>query len=171
MASIESWMMSGVNRQSLVHSVRTAVAATVSFAVARLVGMPEAYWAAVTTLIVMQSTLGAALTVSWKRLVGTALGALVSVLVAIYLPPGALVFGAMVLVLGLVCAVLHLDRTAYRFSSITLAIITLVARTKPAWIVATHRFIEVSLGIVVGLAITAVWPEGRAAPSASASSR
>ena len=159
MASIKGWIVSGISRQALVHSVRTAVAATVSLAVARLVRMPEAYWAAVTTLIVMQSTLGAALTVSWKRLVGTALGACVGALVTTYFPPKALVFGAVVFAIGLISATLHLDRTAYRFASITLAIVMLIRRTNPAWVVATHRFAEVSVGIVVGLALTALWPE------------
>ncbi len=34
----------------------------------------------------------------------------------------------------------------------------LIARTKQAWIVAAHRFVEVAVGIAVGLALTAVWP-------------
>jgi len=34
----------------------------------------------------------------------------------------------------------------------------LIARTKQAWIVAAHRFVKVSVGIAVGLALTAVWP-------------
>ena len=50
-----------VNRRVLVHSVRTAVAAVASLVVARALGLPEAYWATITTLIIMQSTLGAAL--------------------------------------------------------------------------------------------------------------
>jgi uncharacterized membrane protein YccC len=54
----------GVNRASIIHAVRTAVAAVVSLLVARLLRLPESYWAAVTALIVMQSTLGAALTAS-----------------------------------------------------------------------------------------------------------
>jgi uncharacterized membrane protein YccC len=56
MARVRSWTLSSLNRQALVHSVRTAVAATVSLLVARLFRLPEAYWAAITTLIVMQST-------------------------------------------------------------------------------------------------------------------
>jgi len=159
MASIKSWVPATLNRQALVHSARTAVAASVSLAVARLFKLPEAYWAAVTTLIVMQSTLGAALEVSWRRFVGTALGALVGALVTVYFPPSALVFAGVVFGIGLLAAALHLDKTAYRFASITVAIIMLVARNKPAWIIATHRFVEVSVGIAVGLALTAVWPE------------
>jgi uncharacterized membrane protein YccC len=58
---------------------------------------------------------------------------------------------------------LRLDRAAYRFAGITLAIILLVARTQPMWMVAAHRFVEVSIGIAVGLIFTAVWPEGQPA--------
>jgi uncharacterized membrane protein YgaE (UPF0421/DUF939 family) len=69
------------------------------------------------------------------------------------------VFGVAIFVLGLLCAALHLDRPAYRFASITLAIVTLIVRNQPAWKVATHRFFEVSIGIAVGLVMTALWPE------------
>jgi uncharacterized membrane protein YccC len=61
--------------------------------------------------------------------------------------------------LGLLCALLHLDRPAYRFAGITLAIIVLVPPAEPAWRMALHRFVEVSVGIAVGLAATKVWPE------------
>ena len=54
----------------LVHSVRTAVAAVLSVLVARLFRLPETYWAAVTTLVITQSSLGAALTVSWQCFIG-----------------------------------------------------------------------------------------------------
>jgi hypothetical protein len=44
--------------------------------------MPEAYWAAIATLVVMQSTLGATLTLSLERIVGTAVGVSVGALEA-----------------------------------------------------------------------------------------
>src|SRR5579863_7042000 len=66
------------------HSLRTAVAAGVSLAVARLFKMPEAYWAPVTTLIIMQSTVGAALNVSIARILGTVLGCVVGAIASIY---------------------------------------------------------------------------------------
>jgi hypothetical protein len=52
-----------------------------------------------------------------------------------------------------------LDRTAYRFAGITEVIVMLVARERPARIIAAHRFVEVSLGIAVALIVTAAWPE------------
>jgi hypothetical protein len=30
---------------------------------------------------------------------------------------------------------------------------------EPIWTVAQHRFVEVTVGIVVAMAVTAVWPE------------
>jgi uncharacterized membrane protein YgaE (UPF0421/DUF939 family) len=134
----------------------------VSLFVARLFRLPEAYWAAITTLIVMQSTLGAALTVSGQRFAGTALGAAVGALLAAHFEPRVIVFGAGVFVIGVICTGLHLERNAYRFAGITLAIVMLVARAESPWQIAAHRFVEVSLGIVVGLMLTALWPEDAA---------
>jgi uncharacterized membrane protein YgaE (UPF0421/DUF939 family) len=142
------------------HSVRTAVAAVASLLIARLFRLPEAYWAPITTLVITQSSLGAALTVSRQRFVGTAIGAVVGAAVASHFGSHVLVFGIGVFILGLLCAVAHLDRSAYRFGGITLAIVLLVPRAGSAWQIAFHRFAEVSIGIGVALMLAMVWPEG-----------
>lgn len=149
------------NRAALIHSTRTAVAGVVSWYVARLFRLPEAYWATITTMVVMQSELGAALTVSWQRFAGTALGAVVGGLIGLHhgYQMEALIFGATVFLMGLFCAIVRLDRSAYRFSGVTLAIILLISSDKPAWLVATRRFFEVTVGIVVALILTAIWPD------------
>jgi uncharacterized membrane protein YccC len=148
-----------VGRQVVVHSVRTAVAAVVSLVVARLFGLTEAYWAPITTLVITQSSLRETLSVSRHRFIGTALGALVGAIVAIKIGPNIFAFGAAVLILGLLCALVGSDRTAYRFGGVTLAIVLLVPRTNSAWDMAFHRFAEVSIGIGVALVMTVVWPE------------
>jgi uncharacterized membrane protein YccC len=144
---------------SALHAARTTTAAVVSVLVARALKMPEPYWATVTTIVVMQSTLGAAWKVSATRFAGTAVGAVSGGLLATYFGANLWVFAIAIFGTGLLCTVLHLDRTAYRFAGITLAIIMLVARDRAAWIIAVHRFAEVSLGIAVALVLTAVWPE------------
>jgi Fusaric acid resistance protein-like len=70
--------------------------------------------------------------------------------------------------IGLLSFGFRLEKTAYRYASVTLTIIVLIPRTNPAWIVALHRFIEVSVGIVVALAVVAFWPERSAIPSKNA---
>jgi uncharacterized membrane protein YccC len=141
----------------LAHSARTAIAAAVSLAVARLFKLPEAYWAAVSTLVVMQSTLGAAWAISKSRLIGTALGAALGALLASYFSPGIILFGLAIFALGLTCAVLRLDQSAYRFAGISLAIVMLIVRAQAPWVAGIHRFVEVSIGIVVGLLLTGAW--------------
>jgi uncharacterized membrane protein YccC len=148
-----------VHRQVVVHSVRTALAAMGSLVVARLFGLPEAYWAPVTTLVITQSSLRETLSVSWHRFIGTALGALVGAIVAIQIGLNLLAFGAGVLILGLLCPLVGSDRTAYRFGGVTLAIVLLVPQTNSAWHMAFHRFAEVSIGIGVALILTVLWPE------------
>jgi uncharacterized membrane protein YccC len=149
----------------LVHSLRTAVAAAVSVFAARLFRLPEVYWAPVTTLVITQSSLGAALAVSGQRFIGTALGAVVGAIVATYFGPKLLIFGVSIFILGLLSAAVHSHRSAYRFAGVTLAIVLLVPRTEPAWRVAFHRFAEVSIGIGVALVFALLWPEREEKPS------
>jgi len=149
----------------LVHSVRTAVAAVASLLVARLLRLPASYWAPITTLVITQSSLGAAFAVSSQRFIGTALGAVFGGLVACTFPPSVLVFGVCIFVLGLLCALMRSGYPAYRFGGITVAIVLLLPRTEPAWMVAFHRFAEVSIGIAVALIFAWVWPEREATPS------
>ena len=159
MESARAWLSSRVTPQWVIHSLRSTIAAVGSLLVARLLRLPEAYWAVLTTIVVMQSTLGAALKPSWQRFVGDALGAVSGALVATYFGTSTIVFTIGIFVLGLVCALLGLDRSAYRFAGLTLTIVLLITRQETPWMVAFHRFAEVSVGILVGLVVSALWPE------------
>ena len=67
--------------------------------------------------------------------------------------------GICVFILGLVCALTRSGHSAYRFGGVTLAIVVLIPRLEPAWLIAFHRFAEVSIGIGVALILAWVWPE------------
>jgi uncharacterized membrane protein YccC len=144
---------------SVRHAVRSAVAVVVSLLFARQFHLPESYWAAISTMIVMQSNLGASLPTSAQRLAGTAAGAALGVLTGTYFPENVWVFGTGVFLLGLVSAALHIDRPAYRYAGIALAIVMRVPRPESKAIVAFHRFSEVAIGIAVGLVMSALWPD------------
>ena len=150
----------------LENSVRAAVAAVASVLVAQLFRLPESYWAPITTLVITQSSLGAALSVSSQRLIGTALGAVVGAIAASYFGRNTFVFGAGVFILGLLSAAVGSDRSAYRFGGVTLAIVLLVPRAGPAWETAFHRCAEVFIGIGVALLLAVVWPEKEPLPPA-----
>src|SRR5205814_4444045 len=156
---MQFWTWKQENLPSITHAIRTAVAATVSVLIARLVQMPKAYWAAIATLVVMQSTLGATLTLSLERIVATAVGASVGALEANFFGSNLVAFSVAIFLTGLLSFAFRLEKTAYRYASITLAIIVLIPRSAAPWMIALHRFIEVSVGIIVALAVVAVWPE------------
>ena len=64
----------GMNGRMVADSARTAIATLISLLLARALKFPEYYWAPISTIIIMQSSIqpfqGA-----WQRFVGTALGA------------------------------------------------------------------------------------------------
>src|SRR5580704_2297188 len=76
-----------LRRPVVIHSARTGVATLASFLLARLVRLPEAYWAPITTIVITQSSLGAAWQVSWQRFVGSLVGAMLGAVVATLFEP------------------------------------------------------------------------------------
>ena len=161
------WVWDKKNLPSITHAIRTAVAATGSVIIARLVQMPEAYWAAIATLVVMQSTLGATLTLSVERIAATAVGASVGAFEANYFGANLVAYALTIVLTGLLSIAFRLEKTAYRYASITLTIIVLIPCSAAPWMIAFHRFIEVSVGIIIALAVVALWPEHQ--PSAAKS--
>ena len=147
------------NPSSLANAARTAVAAVVSYLAARLFQLPEAYWAPISTLIALQPGLSASLPISMQYFVGTAIGAAVGAVTVTYFGASVWAFGLAVFLIGLLCALLRVERGAYRNASIALVIVVLITRSASVWLIAMHRFFEVSLGLVIGLLISKFWPE------------
>lgn len=154
-------ILSGVSWDSVLDSVRTAFAAVAALWLARLLKMPEYYWAPISTIVIVQSTIPP-LTLGWQRFVGTALGAVLGAALATFFRPSAVVYAVGILVCGLLAWILRVGG-AYRFAGITLSIILLIPRTRAPWLIGWHRFLEVSLGIAVALVVTTAWPRAKKA--------
>ena len=71
----------------------------------------------------------------------------------------ALPFALAIILIGLLSIAFRLEKTAYRWASITLAIIVLIPRSARAQTIALRRFVEVSVGTIVTLVAVALWPE------------
>jgi uncharacterized membrane protein YgaE (UPF0421/DUF939 family) len=141
---------------TVLDAARTTTAAVVSLLLARVLKLPQSYWAPISAIVIIQSTIDPR-SVSWQRFAGTAVGAALAALVATFLGSNALVYAAAIFFCGVLCALLRL-RSAYRFAAITLSIVLLIAHQRPAWIVASYRFVEVALGIAVALVLAELWP-------------
>ncbi len=152
--------LSAINRARIQESIKTAIAGVASLYAAKFCRLPEDYWATISALIVMQSNVGATVSASWTRLAGTAVGAIVGgVFVALW-GVNVLAFGVAVAIAFYLCSVLKLAQSQ-RLATVTVAILMLIGRPHSAWIIALHRFLEVSIGILVALLISLVlWPSG-----------
>jgi uncharacterized membrane protein YccC len=85
------------------------------------------------------------------------MGAVLGALLATYAPNNWLVYGTGIFLCGILSSIVR-HGGSYRFAAITLSIVVLIGHTRPPWVVATNRFIEVSLGIAVALIVTLIWP-------------
>ncbi|MGD0438921.1 MAG: FUSC family protein [Bryobacteraceae bacterium] len=139
-------------------AIKTALAGVASLYVTGLLRLPEGYWAAISALIVMQSSVGATVYASRTRLAGTAVGALVGgAFVAMW---GVSVprFGIAAALAFFLCSILRLAESQ-RLATVTVAIVMLTGRANSPWVVALHRFLEVAIGIVIALVVSiVVWP-------------
>ncbi len=158
-------ILSGVNRAAVLDSLRATLAAVIALLLARLLKLPESYWAPISTIVVVQSTIPPR-TLGWQRFVGTALGAVLGAAIATFFSSSAWVYATGIFLCGMLAWLLRVGG-AYRFAAITLSIILLINRGRPPWIVAWHRFLEVSLGIAVALVVTTLWPMTKKTPASS----
>ncbi len=139
-------------RRLLIHATKTALAATLCWWLALRFGLHDGYWGSISAIIVMQSNVGATVTASRDRLLGTLIGALFGFSFSLLaMPPWnyvLAVFSAIVVsgLLGM--------RDSARLACVTITIIMLVPSSGSRWSLAFDRVFEVLLGIVVALAVT-----------------
>jgi uncharacterized membrane protein YccC len=143
----------GVDGEVLISSARLAAAAVASMLLARSLKLPEFYWAPISTIVILLSTVNP-LTLAWQRFAGTALGAVLGALIASFAHPTWIIYGAGIFLCGVLSSLFRIG-AAHRFTAITMTIIVLIAHQSPPWKIGVHRFVEV---IAVALLVTVAWP-------------
>jgi uncharacterized membrane protein YccC len=145
-------------RRLAIHAVKTALAAALCWWLALRFGWTDGYWGSISAIIVLQSNVGATVTASRERLLGTLIGAVLGFSFSLVgvLPWN---FIAAVLTAIIVCGLLGF-RNSSRLAGVTIAIIMLVHKDGPRWELAATRVGEVIIGIVVALVVTTlVFPD------------
>jgi uncharacterized membrane protein YgaE (UPF0421/DUF939 family) len=136
-------------------AIATAIAGIVCLYLARLLRLPQGYWAAISAFIVLQSNVAATLSAARNRLVGTAIGAVIGAIFVRYVGTNPGWLGLAVLITVLICQGFGLEES-YRLACVTVAIILLINSAHSAWVTAGYRFLEVALGIVVAVVIAGI---------------
>ncbi|HUB50600.1 MAG TPA: FUSC family protein [Terracidiphilus sp.] len=147
-------------RRLLIHAAKTALAAALSWWLAKLFGVRDGYWGSISAIIVLQSNVGATVTASRDRIIGTVIGAALGFA---FSPIEPVIAGYILALLAaiVVCGLLGLKNSS-RLAGVTVTIVILVHREGTAWSLALDRVIEVLLGIVVALAVTTLVVPDRA---------
>src|SRR5580658_8674085 len=146
-------------------ALRMLISATTAYALAHAFGLPQGYWAVLTTIIVTQSSVGGSLKAASDRLVGSICGALVGAVAALLLPSHApLVVGATLIAALTPLAVLTAFYPTYRIAPITAIIVLLStgAATLGPLGYALDRVLEIALGAVIGLGVSLLIAPARA---------
>jgi len=150
-------------RIGLRHAVRTAVAAVATHLIVTALNLPQGYWAVVTAVIVMQANLGGSMRAAWARLMGTAAGAVFGALSASVGGQTWPALGVAVFATLSVCTAVPRLRESSRVGGITAVIVILAGHPDvPAFILGFDRFLEIAVGIVTALMISALVLPSRA---------
>lgn len=144
--------------RALALAFKTTVAAALCWWIAYLFGLHDGYWGSISAIIVMQSYVGATVTASRDRLIGTFIGAVFGFLFSLWnaLPWN---FVCALMAAMALSGLLRLKNSA-RLAGVTVCIVMLVHTTGSHWPIALGRISEVALGVVVALGVsTLVFPD------------
>ena len=119
--------LSWENQRLLVHAAKTAMAAALCWWLALRFGLHDGYWGAISAIIVLQSNMGATVTASRDRLIGTLIGGVFGFSFSLL---GVLPWNYILAVLlaMVLCGVLGL-RASSRLAGVTITIIMLVQKS------------------------------------------
>lgn len=147
------------------YSLKTALAAIITFLVYHALDLPQGYWAVISAIIIMQSSLGGSLQAGWYRLFGTAIGAGLAVAaISLFPPEAAWGVAAALFITTALSAYLNYTHESFKMAGITAVIIILMGESGLSPLEAgMHRFLEISLGIGVALLVSFVLFPSKAA--------
>jgi len=140
------------NKLFVHHAVKTTIAASLSYAIAAYLDLPQSFWAAVVAIFVTQANVGASLGLAFHWFLGSLLGVVVggAVAIAVGSEPAMRLLGLAPTVL--VLAYFAARRPPLRIACVNAAIVILgTPMFEPPAYSAGIRMIEVVIGTVVAL--------------------
>ena len=142
------------------HGVKVGLASLMAYVVSGWIGMPYAYWAVITTVIVMQMHVADSIQMCLYRFTGTAIGAGMGILMILIFPPTHFYTLVAIFVGTGVCAYLTRYNARYRMAAITMAIVflsSLHAEDRIGY--SLVRVAEIGVGVLCAFLVSvAVWP-------------
>ncbi len=141
-----------INPESIIHSIKTAIACEIGFLITKLLNFPSDLWVLVTIIAVMcaQLSVGSVIQKGYLRFVSTTLGCLIAVFVIQFVGISTLSLTITIACIGLLFGYIatRQESAAYTFQGALSAVIILLNDQPTLWL-ASQRFIEITLGIII----------------------
>jgi uncharacterized membrane protein YccC len=137
-------------------ALRVTIAGTLAFAITRALDLPQGYWAAITAVVVMQTSVGGSLKAALDRFSGTLAGAAYGGIIAALLPHSSPVSLGLAVVAALFpLALLAAVSPSFRVAPVTSLIMLLPPTGLEIGPLASafDRVAEITLGNVVGVVV------------------
>ena len=147
------------------HALRVAVAVAAAYGVIKLLSLPQGWWAVITAILVVQTSVGGSFKAALDRLWGTIAGAIYGALVAVAIPHTTSIgLAAAIVVAILPLAYLAAVNAAFRVAPVTALIVLLpiYGHAGNPLVSAGERIFEIIIGNVVALAVTLIILPARA---------
>lgn len=144
-------------RLEIRHGLRIAAGGLASYVAGHALGLPQAYWAVFTAVLVVQGSVGGSWKASTDRFIGTIFGAGYGAAVATLVPhDNAFTLGVALAISLVPLALLSAIYPAFRVAPITAIILLLgsTGTTEGPIRAALLRTLEVALGGVLGMAVS-----------------
>ncbi len=133
-------------------AVRATIAALLAYGIAWALDLPKGYWAVLSAILVVQSSLGASVAVALDRGAGTVAGGIIGVALAMLAGPSQNLTVLLLTVGTLATALLAAYRPSFKLAPVTVVVVMLSDPTHAQPLISgLQRVFEITLGGVVGI--------------------
>lgn len=156
MFSISNYFTTGHVR----HGIKVGLASVLAYWLSDLAQLPYAFWAVITTVIVMQMRVADSINMCLYRFSGTAIGAVIGIIAILVFPPTPLYTLLGIFLSTGICAYLTRYNERFRMAAITVAIVYLTSLTEEHRILfCLLRVAEIGIGVLCAFLVSVlVWP-------------
>lgn len=154
--------------KELRNALRTTVAAGLAYAIAEALQLAQPTWAVISAIVVARASRGGAVKSGRDRIIGTLVGAVVGVFLALGRPMGVPDLALIVVGVAILAFAAALNRS---FLAAPIALVIVLSSDpsgQSSTVTALHRMTEVGLGAVIAILVALVPLSGRRSASSSA---
>lgn len=147
-----------ITSERFIHSVKTAIAASSAYMLARLIGQPADQWIVISVIVVMSAQIyvGSIMQKSYLRLLGTLLGCLTATATIIFLKHTFLTVVISIALAAFMFSYIATLKDSYSQMGTLGAVTTIIILfgNPPSLGLALTRFLEISIGILIAALVS-----------------